>query len=115
MAETTRHPIERKRGDTKRIVFQLQNKDKTPFDISSWTEFTLTVDPDQAPVDDTTKLMEVTGFIIPPGTDGKVAFTPPDILDAGRYYYDAQGLDDNLEKFTFAEGPYILTQDITKL
>ena len=110
-------PIKRKRGDTRRIVFKIKDGDGAIPDISGWTAFLLTVDPSKDPIDATANLFQATGAIISDGTGGteaRVGFTPPGTTEAGDYFYDAQALDANSEKVTFAEGSYKLTQDITK-
>ena len=110
---TATNDIERKRGDTRRMVFVIKSNG-SPVDISTWTAFKLTVDPSKAPIDGTTKLEEMTGVITAGGSDGRVHFIPAGTIDAGAYFYDAQALDSNSEKVTFSEGKYKVTQDITK-
>lgn len=107
--------IERTRGDTQRIILKITD-DATglPADISSWSDFKLTVDPSKDPEDGTTKVEEMTGALAGAGTDGRVYFIPSGATAAGKYYYDAQALDANAEKYTFAKGKYVLIQDITK-
>ena len=105
--------IVRKRGDTKRIIFQIKDDTGTVVDITSWTGFLLTVDPAPNPTDNTTKVFEITGVIVD-GPNGRVAFSPDGLADIGVYFYDVQGLDNNSEKITFVEGSYTLNQDITK-
>jgi len=56
----------------------------------------------------------MTGIITSGGLDGRVHFIPSGTIAAGRYFYDAQALDSNNEKFTFAAGRYTVIQDITK-
>lgn len=114
MAVPTKIKIERKRGDTKRMVFRIKDQETgDAIDITSWTSFLLTVDPAFNPADDTDNLFQIIGAIID-GPTGRVGFTPAGTTAPGNYYYDAQALDDNTEKVTFAEGEYILIQDITK-
>jgi hypothetical protein len=110
---TTNNDIERKRGDTRRIVFRVTDGG-VAVDISTWTAFKLAIDPSKAPVDGTTKLAELTGAISSGGLDGRVHFIPSGTIEPGSYFYDAQALDSNGEKTTFSEGKYKLTQDITK-
>ena len=105
--------IERKRGDTRRLVFVIKSGG-VAVDISGWTLFKLTVDPSKAPADDTTKLEQMTGAITSGGTDGRVHFIPAGSIAAGKFFYDCQATDGNGEKVTFAEGKYTVTQDITK-
>jgi len=106
--------IKRKRGDTRRIIFVIKDEDGAIIDISSWSLFLLTVDPEKAPIDNTNNLFQITGALITDGTDGRIGFTPPGTADVGDYYYDVQATDVNSEKITFASGSYKLSQDITK-
>jgi len=107
--------ITRKRGDTKRITFTIKNPDTgAVIDISGWTAFLLTVDPAKKPVDNSNNIGQLTGTLLTTGADGKVYFVPTGTWDIGKYYHDAQALDDNSEKTTFVEGKYTLEQDITK-
>jgi len=110
---TSNLPIERKRGDTRRIVFRVKDDSGVVIDISTWTNFLLTVDPAPNPTDDTSKVLQINGVIVD-GAAGRVGFTPDGLASDGVYFYDAQALDANTEKVTFAEGQYTLTQDITK-
>ncbi|MBX9912406.1 MAG: hypothetical protein K2Y25_00770 [Pseudomonadaceae bacterium] len=105
--------ISRKRGDTKRIVFVIKSGGKA-VNISSWTAFKLTVDPSKEPIDATTLAEQMTGALTAGGGDGRVHFLPAGTIPAGGYFYDAQALDANGEKVTFAEGKYKVSQDITK-
>ena len=113
MTQTTN--IERKRGDTKGIVFVIKQADEvTVVDISTWTAFTLTVDPSKAPADAAANEFQATGAFVTDGSDGKIRFYPPGTTDVGKYYYDVQALDNDGKKCTPVEGKYKLTQDITK-
>ena len=110
---TATNDIERKRGDTRRMTFVIRDA-SGPVDISAWTQFKLTIDPNKAPPDATTKIEERVGLISSGGLDGRVHFIPSGTIDPGNYFYDAQALDSNAEKVTFSEGKYKITQDITK-
>ena len=110
---TATNDIERKRGDTRRMVFVIKDGGAA-VDIGAWTAFKLTVDPSKTPADGTTKLEEMTGVLTTGGADGRVHFIPAGTIAPGSYYYDAQALDANGEKITFSEGKYKVTQDITK-
>jgi hypothetical protein len=105
--------IARKRGDTRRLIFAIQDSG-VAVDISAWTSFVLTVDPSKAPADTSANLEQMTGALTTDGTDGRVHFIPSGTIAPGAYYYDAQALDANGEKYTFAQGKYKVTQDITK-
>ena len=56
----------------------------------------------------------MTGALSTDGKDGRASFTPLGTLAVGKHYYDAQALDSNGEKITFAEGEYKVTQDRAK-
>ena len=105
--------INRKRGDTRAMVFVIQI-DSVNIDISLWTNFLLTVTTDKAPTDDTTKVEQLTGTFVTDGTDSKIAFIPDGLLDVGTYYYDVQAIDPAGGKLTLVEGKYKLAQDRTK-
>jgi len=114
MAVPTKINIQRKRGDTRRMIFKIKSStDGSGIDISLWTAFLLTVDPSFNPVDDTGNAMQINGVIVD-GPGGRVAFTPTGTTAIGNYFYDAQAVDENTEKVTFAEGTYELIEDITK-
>lgn len=107
-------PIKRRRGDTRRIVFKVVDSNDTIVDISGWTALKLTVDPVVDPTDATNNVFQVNGSLVTDGLDGRLKFIPPGTSNAGDYYYDAQAIDENSEKITFAHGSYALSQDITK-
>ena len=81
--------ISRKRGDTRRIVFEI-TQDGAPLPIVGWTAFKLTVDQSKAPADNTTLAEQMTGAITSGGTDGRVHFIPAGTIPPGSYFYDAQ-------------------------
>jgi hypothetical protein len=107
--------IERPRGDTYADVVLIKSK-KTglPINITGYS-FLLTVDPNKAPTDASTKLFQLTGTIID-APNGQVSFAP-DVTQAdhvGSYYYDVQMVDSAGKKRTILSGKYKFTQDITK-
>lgn len=104
--------VTRKIGNTKRIVFRLNDK-KGDIDISNFSLFKLSVNPSQYPRTDEATLETLSGFIID-GTKGVVGFTPTGTIPVGRYFYDAEYVDDNGEVLTFVEGSFIVEQGITK-
>jgi len=107
--------ITRTRGDTQRIGLIISDAaTDAPVNIAAWTAFKLTVDPSKAPEDDSTKVEQMTGIITSGGLDGRVHFVPSGNIPPGVYFYDAQALDSNGEKYTFAAGGFTVTQDITK-
>lgn len=107
-------PIEVKRGDTRRHAFRIKDTADTVIDISGWTGFLLTIDPSNKPADNSANIEQMTGTLVTDGTDGRVYFVPAGTAPVGKYSYDCQALDDNGEKVTFAEGKYVVEQDITK-
>lgn len=114
MAVPTKINIQRKRGDTRRMTFKIKDSnDGAAIDISLWTAFLLTVDPQFNPTDDTGNVMQINGVVVD-GPGGRVAFTPTGTTPIGNYFYDAQAIDANTEKVTFSEGTYELIEDITK-
>ena len=102
----------RKREDTRRHVFVIKQAGAV-VDVSAWTGFFLTLHSVADPVDDTTKINQFVGAILD-GPNGRVSFTPDGLTPVGRYFYDAQAVDDNSEKITFVEGRYMVDQDRTK-
>ena len=111
----TKIRITRKRGDTSGIVFVIKNPDTFEVvDISLWSNFFLTVDPEREPVDALSNVFQAVGGLLTDGTDGKIRFFPPGTSAVGNYFYDVQAADNDLKTTTIAEGSYILTQDITK-
>lgn len=108
----TQVPIKRKRGNTRRIVLRIRD-DSGDVDITNFTGFRLSVNPSQYPIstDDTVEVMS--GYIIDAAT-GRVGFTPTGLIPVGNYFHDAELIDDNTEKYTFAEGTYVVTQGVTK-
>ena len=108
----TKINLSRKRNDTRRIIFRVTEKGGN-VNIASWTGFKLTVDPAKAPIDAANNVMNLTGTVVD-AVNGRVGFTPTGSTVIGDYFYDAEAIDDNSEKVTFAEGSYEITQDITK-
>jgi hypothetical protein len=112
---TTEINLERKRGDTRRIIFRVKDSDGLPVDISSGYSFILTVDPERSPIDASNNLFQITGIIID-GPNGRVGFplTDQQADNLGTYYYDGQMIDPNSEKGTIVDGKIKFSQDITK-
>jgi hypothetical protein len=108
--------ITRTRGDTYADEFVLTSK-KTggALDITGCT-FLLTVDPSASPVDASTNIYQLTGEIIAPATDGRVAFAPSSVQanQVGKFFYDVQMTDAAGRKRTVQKAKYTYTQDITK-
>lgn len=103
--------IEKTRGDTRRHTFIIKDDGGVIVDISAWTLFVMAVTSDKDPTDGTTLQEAMTGVFITDGTDGRIGFTPAGTLPVAKHYYDAQAIDANSEKVTFAEGEYKVTQD----
>ena len=111
---TTTIEITKKRGDTKRHTFTISKITGQVIDISTWSNFLLTIDPEKYPVGDTNNVDQLTGILTTDGKDGKISFIPSGTVDPAWYFYDIQAIDGNGEKVTPAEGPYKISQDITK-
>lgn len=99
--------IKRKRGDTYPIELTLGQ------DVTGGT-FLLTVDPKQAPEDDSGNLFQLTG-VVTDAAKGVVEFavTPGDADHVGPYHYDVQMTRGGIV-YTVASGALRFTQDITK-
>lgn len=110
---TAFNSIQRKRGDTQRIIFTIQSGSGA-VDLSQWTSFVLTVSSEKEPTGPGYEVEVMLGKLSTDGKDGRVYFVPSATTPPGNYYYDAQALDSNLEKITFVEGGYRVTQDISK-
>lgn len=104
-------PITKTRGDTRRHIFIVKDSDGVVVDISTWASFELAVTSIEDPPDATTLLEAMTGALTAGGTDGRVHFVPSGTLAVADAYYDAQAIDANSEKVTFARGTYNITQD----
>lgn len=105
--------ITRKRGDTKRVTFQIKSAGK-PVDIGGWTNFKLGIDDRSAPNDASTSVAVLIGAITSGGIDGRVHFVVPGSIAVGDYYYDAQATDENGEIGTFVEGSWRVKEDRAK-
>ena len=110
--------LERYRGDTTPHVFTVQDSDGVAVDVSTWTNFVMTINSELDPSDTTNQLVTFTGSFQTDGTDGKVEFTPADTAAAdqvpGNYFYDAQALDGSARVVTLAKNKYTFHQDIGK-
>ncbi len=113
MAEPTKLSIKCRRGDTRRHVFTISAADGSAIDISLWGNFRLHINTEREP-DANPPSESIVGQLVSDGTDGQVYFTPAGTLAIGTYFYDAEALDNNSERVTFAWGSYIVSQDITK-
>jgi hypothetical protein len=106
------------RGDSWPKGFTIKDKaTKLPIDITGCV-FTMTVDTEKDPPDDTTKLFDVAGVLDADPLTGKVSFTPTEANTdqiPGTFYYDIQGVGGVLgTKRTVVKDKFIITQDITK-
>ncbi|MCP3685833.1 MAG: hypothetical protein GY861_24555 [bacterium] len=105
------------RGDS--YPFELTIKDSVTLlavDITGYS-FLLTVDSTKAPVDDSTKVFEITGVLDADPTTGKVTFTPTTTNTnqvPTAYYYDVQMTDGAGNIRTIVKDVWKITQDITK-
>lgn len=107
----------RKRGDTYKDRFLFKTPAGTPVDLTGWTAFQLTINPDKAPADDSGQLLQLSGTIVSPPTNGAVEFTWLD-ADAnqpiGSYFYDIQAIMADGKRRTWGPFKYVFTQDINK-
>ena len=106
--------IERVRGDTFPFVFSIQDAAGAPIDITGFS-FLLTVDPNPEPVDSSGNVFQLTGVVID-AANGKVQFAPSAVEadNVGEFFHDLQQTDGGGAIRTVAQGPFNLTQDITK-
>lgn len=107
--------ITRKFGNTNRIVGQILDENDEPVNISSWTQFAMTVDSRAAPVGNSTAVATTVGGLVSTGLDGMFYILISGTIPVGKYFYDVQARDSNNEKITFMEGGYVVTQTRTKL
>jgi len=110
----TLNNITRKRGDNRRHVWTIKDKRGIIVPVNDWTAFSLTVDPNEFPVDNTANVDVISGALVSDGLDGKIYFTPSKTVPVGDYFYDAQAIDGNGETFTFSDGTYTVVQDRDK-
>jgi len=108
-------PIERKRGDTYRIRITFTQSDGSPLDLTNST-LKMTVSPIAAPDESHDALFEIAGSIVAPATDGVADFelTGTQADNVGDFYYDVEMTDVSGSVRTILEGPFVMTQDITK-
>jgi hypothetical protein len=105
----------RKRGDSFADEFTIKDKNKVVIDISGFS-FLLTVDPSPTPADAANNIFQLTG-VITDAVNGKVEFAPTTTqsdVNPQTYFYDIQQTDGAGRVRTIAEGPYDITQDVTK-
>jgi len=108
----TRIHIYKKHADTRRIIFHIVSKDSpTGINLSGWTNFSLIIDPNEFPPDNSTNVATISGTIVDTA-NGRVSFVPTGTVPAGNYYYNARAIDNNGERFTFAQGKFNISQDI---
>lgn len=107
--------IKRKRGDTYADEYTITSSaTSAPINITGYT-FLMTLDPSKAPLDDTTKIYQLTGTILDP-VAGRVEFAPSPVQAdrVGSFFFDVQMLDGAGRKRTIDSGKYSFEQDITK-
>ena len=107
--------ITRRRGDTYADEFTVKSATTgLAIDITGYS-FLMTLDPSKTPVDDTTKIYQLTGTIIDAAA-GRVEFAPSAVQanQLGTYYYDVQMVDGATRKRTLVVDKYTYLQDITK-
>jgi hypothetical protein len=101
------------RGDSTAFSFNLQDQAGSAIDIAGFT-FLLTVDPSDAPADDTGNLFQISGTITD-GPGGVVQFapTPANNTPPGDYFFDVEWTATGAIR-TIIKGKYTIKQDITK-
>ena len=109
---TVQLDFNRKRGDTREFEIEVTSNGAA-FPVGGYS-FLLTVTTVPQPVDDTSKLFQITG-VIQDDLGGIVRFTPSEAQadNVGDYFYDIQ-MAAGAWKLTIAEGAWSLTQDRTK-
>jgi hypothetical protein len=108
--------LSRKRGDTVPDVIVVTDPvTGNPIDIAGFT-FVLTINEEKRPTDTSSQLVLVSGVIVNPSTDGRVAFAfSPAQSDQspGNYWYDIE-MDTGTYIKTIAKNRYRFYQDISK-
>ena len=112
---TSKVDIEIRRGDTRPHIFHVKNSLGGSVDLSGWSGFAMAVSTEKAPVDTAKQQALLAGELLTDGTDGRVVFPVSPDINAGAFYYDAQGVDDAGYIVTIAAGKYRVVQDITKV
>lgn len=111
--------LSRYRGDTYPLVYSLVSKVtltnpvSAPVDLTGWS-FTLTINADIDPIDETNQLAQVVGLITD-ATGGVVEFPMTGTLAVGNFYYDIQSIDESGYKKTQGKAKIAILQDITKI
>jgi hypothetical protein len=106
------------RGDSWDKGFTLKDKSTgNPIDITGCI-FTMTVDPDKDPADNSNNLFSIVGVLDADPTTGRFIMTPS-VSDTdqtpGTYFYDIQGEGGAIgTKRTVVKDKFKITQDITK-
>lgn len=108
--------VEVTRRDSTPFSFTLQDEDGTAIDITSYTSFTLTVDPSEEPSDATANLFQITAAF-PAPTSGVITFSPTilnNTQDPGDYFFDVEQIDASANVRTIIKGKYTILPDITQ-
>lgn len=101
-------------NDSPIIPVKIQDDVGADIDVTLWT-FKLTVDPDSAPPDNTTKLFDVAAVLAAP-TTGDITFQPTALnlaLSPDTYFYDIEATSPTFVR-TILKGQFIVGPDITK-
>ena len=107
--------ITRRRGDTYADEFTVKSAStQLPINITGYS-FLMTLDPSKVPVDETTKIYQLTGTVVDAAA-GRVEFVPsPSQANVvGNFFYDVQMIDGAGRKRTLVVDKYKYEQDITK-
>jgi hypothetical protein len=109
--------ITRKRGDTYADEIIVKSaKTGLAVNITGYS-FTMTLDPEKAPLDNTNNLYALVGTILD-APNGRVEFAPSSTQSnqtPGTYFYDVQMIDGAGRKRTIALDKYKYEQDISKV
>jgi hypothetical protein len=102
-------------NDSPIIPVKITDDAGVDIDVTGWS-FKMTVDPDSAPSDNTTKLFDVNAVLVAPVT-GDITFQPTAInlaLAPDTYFYDIEMTTTAPMTRTILKGQFIVGPDITK-
>ena len=108
--------VEVTRRDSTPFSFTLQDENGNAIDITSYTSFTLTVDPSDEPEDTAENLFKITAAFPAPLT-GVIVFSPTILnhtQDPGDYFFDVEQIDGSSNVRTIIKGKYKILPDITQ-
>jgi hypothetical protein len=108
--------INRTRGDTYRIRITFTESNGAAVDFTNAAAVILTVDSQSGPDDSEGEVFAIEGDIVAPATSGIVDFqlSATDADHVGKFWYDVEVQDQSGYRRTILNGPYVVSQDITK-